>query len=326
MDRLVVFVTDIGFLVPSLVAARQLVKQGIHAIADIVIYTVNIEPELIEYLVLQPGNAHIKFESLPYELFAPPENISFHKNHVPVTSLARLSLHEVIDARYENIIYIDGDVQVVGDVSGLVKYTVPEHMIMAGRGSAWLDLDDGSTNITPDDYLRNLGGLTSETYFNAGVLAFRRSTWVEAAPRALKFFFDNSEICIRHDQSALNATFKDKVLSFAPRYNFHSVYADLHVQRDYPPAIIHFTGPKKPWGAALAPWGARFKPSYEEIMREQPKLQPYLKVVERSSLRAHLRLAKSWLQEWRRLSRDRAAISSQRSKFFDYVRGASFPF
>ncbi|WGG49128.1 glycosyltransferase family 8 protein [Rugamonas sp. DEMB1] len=326
MDRLVTFVTDIGFLVPSLVAARQLVKQDIHHLADIVIYTVNIEAGLVDYLSAQAGNRHIRFEPLPYELFAPPANVNFHKNHVPVTSLARLSLQDVIDEKYLNIIYIDGDVQIVGDVSALVKYTVPDGKILAGRGSAWLDQAQSQHNMTPDNYLKNLGDLSQDTYFNAGVLAFRRATWAEAAPRALKFFFDNSEICIRHDQSALNAVFKDKIISFPPKYNFHSAYADLYAQRQYAPAIIHFTGPRKPWGPALAPWGTRFQNSYQELFREQPALRQYLKVSDVDGMRPKLRLLKSWLHEAKRLFGNQTDIVKRRRAFLDHATGGSFPF
>lgn len=326
MNRLVTFVTDIGFLVPSLVAAKQLVDQGAHQLADIVIYTVNIDDDLVSYLRDHPGNRHIRFEALPYSLFAPPEGVHFHKNHVPITSLARLSLHEVIDPKYENIIYIDGDVQIVGDVSGLINYTVPDGKILAGRGSAWLDQADSGTNLTPDNYLKNLGDLTNDTYFNAGVLAFRRSTWVTAGPAALKFFFDNSEICIRHDQSALNAIFKGNIINFAPKYNFHSVYADIYAQKHYPPAIIHFTGPKKPWGNAVAPWGMRFQHTYHKLLREQPRLARCLKVSSNHNLRAVLRLWKSWMAESKRMSNNRAVIEQQQKTFNSYVNNSSFPF
>jgi lipopolysaccharide biosynthesis glycosyltransferase len=325
MDKLVVFVTDTGFLVPSLVAAKQLVNQGIHKIADIVIYTVNIDNDLLTSLSRHAGNQHIRFESLPYELFAPPSDITFHKNHVPVTSLARLSLQEVIDPKYENIIYIDGDVQIVGDVSGLINYRVPDGKIFAGRGSAWLDSGSSSINMTPDNYMKNLGNLSPDEYFNAGVLAFRRETWQHAAPKALKFFFDNSEACLRHDQSALNAIFKGNIINFPPKYNFHSVYADLHVQNRYAPSIIHFTGPKKPWGPALAPWGRRFQKSYLDLVAEQPNLRQFLKMNDDRNPRSIARLIKSWLKEGRRLLSERGEISARRKAFFSYVNGVKFP-
>jgi lipopolysaccharide biosynthesis glycosyltransferase len=325
VDKLVVFVTDTGFLVPSLVAAKQLVNQGIHKIADIVIYTVNINNDLLLTLSKHPSNRHIRFESLPYELFAPPPNITFHKNHVPITALARLSLQEVIDPQYENIIYIDGDVQIVGDVSGLINYRVPDNKIYAGRGSAWLDSGTSAIDMTPENYMKNLGDISPDEYFNSGVLAFRLTTWQSEAPKALKYFFDNSKACLRHDQSALNAIFKGNIINFPPKYNFHSVYAELHVQNKYAPSIIHFTGPKKPWGPALAPWGGQFQKSYRDLVAEQPNLSQFLKINNDHNLRSVARLIKSWLKEGRRVIANRVEISARRKAFFTYVNGEKFP-
>ncbi len=323
-NPLVVFVTDIGFLVPSLVAARQLIAQGIHKIADIVIYTVNIDEKLVGSLERDPATRHIRFERLPYELFAPPSTVNFHKNHVPVTSLARLALQEVMSTSYDNVVYIDGDVQIVGDVSALVRYSVPEGKIMAGRGSAWLDIGRASGLATPPAYLHGLGGVREEDYFNAGVLSFSRTTWGVFAPKALQFFFDNSEACIRHDQSALNAVFKGNVIALAPRYNFHSVYADLHVQDTYKPSIIHFTGPKKPWGHVSPPWGSQFQRSYRRLVSEVPMLAPYLAIHDAGRLKSFVRDLKASANERRRVKAEREEIAARRQAFFDYVKSEQF--
>jgi lipopolysaccharide biosynthesis glycosyltransferase len=321
---LVVFVTDIGFLVPSLVAAKQLVAQGIHKIADIVIYTVNVDADLIAALSRDPATRHIRFESLPYDLFAPPPEVNFHKSHVPVTSLARLALQEVIPATYDGIVYIDGDVQIVGDVSALVKCRVPEGKILAGRGSAWLDIGRSAGLKTPADYLAGLGGVSETDYFNAGVLAFSRTTWSMAAPKALQFFFDHSDVCIRHDQSALNAVFNGNVIGLAPRYNFHSVYADLHVQDRYKPSIIHFTGPKKPWGHVSPPWGSRFQRSYRRLVSELPVLERHLTIHDAGPLRSLVRDVKSSITERRRVKAESEEIAARRQAFFAYVEATRF--
>ena len=63
-DTAVIFVTDNGYLGPSLQAAFQLVAQGIDALADILIYTVGIDPALIDTLQNRAGRA-ISFIALP---------------------------------------------------------------------------------------------------------------------------------------------------------------------------------------------------------------------------------------------------------------------
>jgi lipopolysaccharide biosynthesis glycosyltransferase len=324
MKTLVAIVTDSGFLVPSLVVARQLVGQGIHEIADIVIYTVNVQHEVIGKLGQQYAK-RIRFEALNESLYRLPPGTVFHKNHVPATALGRLCLHEVIPAQYENIVYLDGDVQIVDAVAPLIAYRVPDGKILAGRGSAWLDRDDGGYNLTPPNYLNNLGGVAASDYFNSGVLAFRRDTWTDAAPKALKYFFDNSERCLRHDQSALNAVFKGRVVHFQSKYNFHSIYAGLYVQKKYKPAIIHFTGPGKPWRYGGPPWGERFRRSYVDALRDHPVLADFL-LVEKTPLRERAKNVRAALRHSVPVPPLPHYLNERRQMFFDYARSTHFPF
>jgi len=317
MRTLVVFVTDGGFLVPSLVAASQLVKQGVPDIADIMIYTVDVDAGVLSKL--RTNNPRIQFENLPSHLFTPPTNITFAKNHVPVTSLARLSLQEVMAPKYKNIVYIDGDVQITGDVRALINCIVPDGKIMAGRGSAWLD-DGRDEDATPRGYLESLGRVSPADYFNAGVLAFSSETWKHSAKIALDFFFANSAACIRHDQSALNAIFKGNVVHFPPKYNFHSKYAELDWRGRYSPAIIHFTGPNKPWGKPATPWWDKFKQTYRDIVKQQPYLAAFLKIDGEPDLKTVLRRVKNRIKPRKVGNRaDRTA------RFLDYVNHTEFP-
>ncbi len=87
-DTAVIFVTDNGYLGPSLQAALQLTAQGIDALADILIYTVGVDPALIDALRNRAGRA-ISFITLPDTSYLPPDGVAFAKNHVPVTALAR---------------------------------------------------------------------------------------------------------------------------------------------------------------------------------------------------------------------------------------------
>ena len=63
-DTAVIFVTDNGYLGPSLQAAFQLTAQGVDALADILIYTVGIDPALVDTLQNRAGTA-ISFVPLP---------------------------------------------------------------------------------------------------------------------------------------------------------------------------------------------------------------------------------------------------------------------
>jgi lipopolysaccharide biosynthesis glycosyltransferase len=320
-SKLVVFVTDRGFLVPSLVAAMQLVDFGHLRQADIVIYTIDLDDRVVSSLRAKYEN-RIRFEALAAQTFMPSETVDFFANHVPKAALARLALHDVIDKRYEDVIYLDGDIQVVRPITRLLDYSVPEGRILAGRGSAWLDKYSPHAKATPDGYLESLGGVAPEDYFNSGVLAFRRSTWEVEAPRALAFFMERSGICIRHDQSALNAVFLGRVMHFSPAYNFHGAYSRLFLQNAYAPAMIHFTGPDKPWKSQAVPWGGQFIGKYRDFMEQHPELAGYLPVLEHGPGVAVL--AKKSIASG--LSRLDPVRRSMRKAFRDYVAEENFPF
>jgi lipopolysaccharide biosynthesis glycosyltransferase len=322
-SKLVVLVTDRGFLVPSLMVAAQLVGFGHLSQADIVIYTIDIDDRVLAYLKKKYEN-RIRFEALATRSFVPSQTVSFFANHVPKATLARLSLHGIIDKRYQDIVYIDGDIQVVQPITGLLDFSVPEGKILAGRGSAWLDRYAPDNKATPDGYLESLGGAAPEDYFNAGVLAFKRSTWEVEAPRALSFFMEHSDICIRHDQSALNAIFLGRVLHFAPAYNFHGAYASLFLQDIYSPAMIHFTGPNKPWNSQALPWGGQFIGKYRNFMKMHPELAGFLPVREHGP--SLVALAKKTVASGLSKLEVDPARRAQRKAFLDYIREGSFPF
>ena len=268
--------TDNGYLGPSLHAALQLAAQNIDAQADILIYTVGVDPALIDALQNRAGGV-ISFIALPDTSYVPPAGVAFTKNHVPVTALARLVIADHLPPQYRNIVYLDGDIQIVGDIAPLVRHRVRDGWIAAGRGSAWLDPSD-RLGLNPKGYFDVLGGATRQSYFNSGVLACNRDTWAVYGPRALNAFFSNGDTFIRHDQSALNAVFEQNVEPLSPAYNFHNVYAKLLCQRILAPKIIHFTGPAKPWKAAVPPWGRRFRKSYVDLLERFPELASVFKV------------------------------------------------
>ena len=82
-------------------------------------------------------------------------------------------------------------------------------------------------------------------YFNSGVMLFdlaaiRAQGQLEAAR---DFATNHRDLCIDHDQDALNVAFQGKWQVLDWRWNAVSLYGDLMKKR---PFIRHFTG-KKPW-------------------------------------------------------------------------------
>ena len=263
-DRLIAYVTDAGYIVPSLVSAQQVSRTAAADLADIIIFTVGLDPELVDYIGSTEAFARIRIIPIDAKKYAPTSNVYFEQGHVPQATLGRLVLSDYIPAQYEHIIYIDGDTQVVGDISPLIAYDVPQGKIAAANESFFLEEDQTQSRL---QYLANLGLHDPGQYFNAGVLSFRKDTWSAIGPRALEYFLQNPQICLFHDQSALNAICRDLRVAISPLYNFHTGFAELQVSGKHRPRIVHFTGSEKPWNYQAWPWPLAYYKPYHAVMK-----------------------------------------------------------
>lgn len=281
--RACIYVTDKGFLVPSLVSALQLYKSGStkKSDADILFFLLDISDDYIEKLSNSFGQFGMKFISIDNDSLKLPHDISFREGHVPKSTLARLILSKYIPENYENLLYIDGDTQILSDISELIEAKIPEGHIGAINGSLWLS--DTYQREWNTKYLNRLGIKSTSDYFNAGVLAFTCKTWLEYGPKTLEFFINNSEACYHHDQSALNAVFFNKRVIIEPAYNYHTEYANLYLHGKYKPKIVHFTGRDKPWLYPVTPWGMEFTQPYIEILSEYPFLLEFMSMPKKIS-------------------------------------------
>lgn len=275
----IVFVTDPGFLVPSISAATQVANQHkVTSIADIYIILVDFEESVVDLIrsVFTPFG--IKFLTIAPASFLPSDPIALNKTHVPMTTLGRLAIQEVIPSSIEHVLYIDGDVQILGDIFPLVSHRVKPGHIAAANESLWLCQNDlGSFWPRHKKYLDHLGIENPIDYFNAGVLAFRMDTWREMAPKALSYFTKNSAECLYHDQSALNAVFLGRREILSPTYNFNSFFSTLGTIAETKPKIAHFTGGYKPWFFPGPPWHGKFIGQYEELATKYDVLKPFSK-------------------------------------------------
>ncbi|MDB5540241.1 MAG: hypothetical protein JWQ89_1968 [Devosia sp.] len=317
-NRLVAYVTDSGYLLPSLISACQLADADRMRTADIAIFTVSVPEEVVSRL--QSALSRYRFQFIPMDekAFTPSSATYFREGHVPKASLGRLVLSQYVPAQYDHIVYIDGDTQVCGDVSALLNYDVPEGMVAAVSEAFFLEKPSPQRAA----YLSGLGLDDPERYFNSGVLAFRKSTWESVGPEALEYFFRNPTLCQFHDQSALNAVCRDRRVRLDPAYNFHSSFAELGVGRAHPPRIVHFTGSEKPWNYQVWPWSGRLAKPYRDFLDNNPSLTFQLDV----------KFSPGWKQLARGLYKafkyrnQYSDLLSRRRRFLNYLQGADFAF
>jgi len=275
--RAIIFTTDAGFLMPTVSVISQIIEQRrVMKQADIILFLVDIDQDGMMRIADALADIPVSIIRVPNQLLEVPATVKFNKTHVPRSTLARLAVGELIAEDYEHILYIDGDVQILGDLSSLVEHDVLPGHIASVNEALWLyEGDSGSHWKTMASYLAGLGISDVRSYFNAGVLAFRRSTWLEKAREAREFYFANSEICRYHDQSALNVVFHGRREILSPLYNFSSGYAELGISEQLSPRIVHFTGAAKPWFSRCHPWNGRFLAHYAALAARRPVLTSF---------------------------------------------------
>ncbi|WP_084687136.1 glycosyltransferase family 8 protein [Rhizobium nepotum] len=305
--RAAIYVSDAGFLYPTLVSASQLEQNASDNFCDILIYLINVDADTME--VVRQEFPEFRIFGLSDAQFAFPDDVYFKKDHVAAATLGRLVLYEHIPTQYEHIVYIDGDTQILGDVRGLLIKDVPPGKIAAGRGGLWLSRFENGPGARADRAYVGTIGTSVDDYFNAGVLALRRESLAQIGQDALRFFFQHSRLCRQHDQSALNAVSRGKVEFLWPGYNFHGSYDVLRAPVSRRPAIVHFTGPYKPWLVDFGP-AARYAAAYDEFDIRHPLISRYRFRItpakrgilasewQKSVLRTRVFFWRSWIRRW----------------------------
>jgi lipopolysaccharide biosynthesis glycosyltransferase len=155
---------------------------------------------------------------------------------------ARLMIDKLVGPEVERILYLDCDMLVREDVAELFALDLEGNAIAAVRDSigAFItnrrDLKQNRDLFDPADY-----------YFNAGMVLIDIGKWREAdiIGRMEEAYASGVMQRIYYDQDLLNLVFKGRWLKLPWRWN---VVDARHAHDGVDPAIVHYTGPTKPWG------------------------------------------------------------------------------
>jgi len=261
-DKAVCYVTDKGFLLPSLASALRLRTFVSETVADIFIFTIGIEADLLLRLNRAFNPIGVQLESLTTEDLRRLEetNLKKRQHNYPLAVFGRLFMEEALPASYRHIVYLDGDVWPVEDPSQLILTPVPDGLIAAAddpisyrQRVRWIP-----ASPTIDAYLQGLNIPPQFGYFNSGVLAATREAWREIARDASQFLHRNADLC-KGDQSALNAVAYGRRIKLSCRWNFQTQYRVWNADRIVGPRLYHFTRNPKPWQCVLEPWPTLFE-------------------------------------------------------------------
>jgi glycosyltransferase involved in cell wall biosynthesis/lipopolysaccharide biosynthesis glycosyltransferase len=273
-DCAVCYVTDVNFMLPTLISAAGVRRFVSADKATIYIFAIETESERLKEIntfLAAKGIYGVEFIIMDKNCFTGIDWERANKTHVPLAALGRFFMDGLLPDSAKRIVYLDGDTWIKDDPSTLIETVFPEGKLAAVEDITFYCRNDITAHgKVTRSYLRALGIDGSNGYFNSGVFAAERRTWREISGEALNFFIKNTEACKFHDQSALNAVVGDRRMGLSPAWNFQTPYRYWNVDQKVNPAIYHFTQSQKPWTAPVEPWAHLFLPYEEKLASFAP--------------------------------------------------------
>ncbi|MBP1933018.1 glycosyltransferase family 8 protein [Ammoniphilus resinae] len=160
-------------------------------------------------------------------------------DYISKESYYRLSIPNLLDKNIKKVIYLDCDLIVKKDITALWEIDLDNYFLAAVENLPSVSSSRIRALSIPRPY----------SYFNSGVLLMNLSKWrqYKAANQVIDYVKRNPGKIRFPDQDAMNAILYDKWLKLDPKWNYttlrHSTGSSIT------PAIIHFTGDKKPWNS-----------------------------------------------------------------------------
>ncbi|MBZ4690017.1 MAG: lipopolysaccharide 3-alpha-galactosyltransferase [Cereibacter sp.] len=258
----VVYITDQGFLRPTLVSVWSLLRH-LRGPAELHVWGVGLAPQdwrNVERVAAVNPAAELICKDIGAGYL---EKAHGPKAYISATTMGRLFIPRLIEGY---ALYIDGDTLVVGDVSVLFEVDLGENYAGVIRDysvSHWL----ADPSAAPGERERRLAEVSrimqpalASDYFNAGVLLLNCDA-IRARPELMTRMEDVvvASACDHGDQDHLNSLFDGRVTHLDLAWN--ASWGRLRKPRDYllkagspqhgllpgAPVIVHYHGPNKPW-------------------------------------------------------------------------------
>lgn len=239
------FVRQAGVLIQSIIESNKDNQINIYCVND---YISDENKEKFSSLFKYP-NLKVHFTSLDISKIS---DFPVRKeNHITLATYYRLLLPVILPKELDRVLYLDCDMICVDGLDEFYKS----------------DFDGHSCFMVADmfyDRIENVTRLSTDHYFNAGMLLINLEYWrkYDISKKLLDFIMNHGDICIAHDQDAINAVLHGTIKLAPAKYNIQldflrrkpynlvinnqEVFEDA-VNSGHNPCIIHYTGPSKPW-------------------------------------------------------------------------------
>ena len=277
----VCYVTDINYLLPSIISATTLRRYIKPDDASVFIYVVDTDDAQVQAINKTLRPLAIELHHLDSTHYGDIDINKYKQSHVPLAAVGRFFLSDVLPEHFEHIVYIDGDTWIPSDPSALIKASIPEGKFAAAEDTLHLQQHNSCSGSAKKirQYYKDLGVDIKNGYFNSGVFAVSRQTWKQISKEAYDYLVNNLDVCTHHDQSALNAVVGDRRLRLSCAWNFQTPYKYLNIEQKITPKIYHFSKPLKPWMGPIIPW-QEIHPEYTKLVQQYREFNLPLKRVD----------------------------------------------
>lgn len=269
MPTAICLTPDRRFFGPALCVASQIIACG-------------LPPETDIFLICEEGDVWPRYDLLDEPLKSRLRLLvtSFHEvtRDLPTNAngehaiTRRLFLDRVLPTQYDRIIPVDSDMLIVNE--GLAPLVTLDlgGKVMAAATDMISYMDWGGHLAEEFKAYRLALGMAPDTlYFNNGLTVIDRAAWTRAdlGERTLRFISDNPSLCLRFEQSALNALLKGDIARLSPRFNFMGDFLLLDLESEVRPNVFHFVNRPKPWQAGWV-GNPRFARAFKEWFAASP--------------------------------------------------------
>ena len=168
-------------------------------------------------------------------------------------------------SQYDKAVYLDCDTVLLQDVARL--YTTP-----IGNNLVGAVVDGAVASVTAfKEYTKNALGISSDKYFNSGVLVMNLKKMREMGfCNTFSKVLASYEFIVAPDQDCLNLICKGKVYYLSKAWNTMPIEAG---KRGEKPALVHYNLSMKPWHYDHV--------LYEEYFWDFAKRTPFLEIIEK---------------------------------------------
>ena len=182
--------------------------------------------------VARSGGARVNFLTIPHSLFGDLKK----KSYLTQETYYRIAIPKLLGDTVTKALYLDSDMIVRKDIRILWEKNIDNCYAAAVE----------KVNVSSRKK-KQLGMPKRARYFNAGVMLLNLKKWRERniAKKIVRFSKKHRKSIEYCSQDPMNAVIKGKWRRLSRKWNFITTYARRNKKAK--PAIIHYTGPKKPW-------------------------------------------------------------------------------